>query len=139
MNKLNKILAGIDFSDRSRSALEQAVRLAKWNNARLHALHSIEYLTLSDAAWASHIPQEELDLRIIHAMSPASFNSTDQELQQTLDQLHGLKYVLLGSTAERLLKEIPCSGSWHDRLSQRCAEQMQSPRHRRAIEPLLIV
>jgi universal stress protein E len=61
MNKLNKILAGIDFSDCSRSALEQAVRLAKWNNARLHALHSIEYLTLSDAAWASHIPQEKLE------------------------------------------------------------------------------
>jgi nucleotide-binding universal stress UspA family protein len=61
MNKLNNILAGIDFSDCSRSALEQAVRLAKWNNARLHALHSIEYLTLSDAAWASHIPQEKLE------------------------------------------------------------------------------
>jgi universal stress protein E len=61
MNKLNNILAGIDFSDCARSALEQAVRLAKWNNARLHALHSIEYLTLSDAAWASHIPQEKLE------------------------------------------------------------------------------
>jgi universal stress protein E len=61
MNKLNNILVGIDFSDCSRSALEQAVRLAKWNNVRLHALHSIEYLTLSDAAWASHIPQEKLE------------------------------------------------------------------------------
>src|SRR5512139_3882230 len=61
MNKLNNILAGIDFSDCSRSALEQAVRLAKWTHARLHALHSIEYLTLSDAAWASHIPLERLE------------------------------------------------------------------------------
>ena len=61
MNKLNNILAGIDFSDCSRSALEQSVRLAKWNNAHLHALHSIEYLTLSDAAWASHTPQEKLE------------------------------------------------------------------------------
>lgn len=61
MNKLNNILAGIDFSDCSRSALEQAVRLAKWNNAHLHALHSIEHLTLSDAAWASHTPQEKLE------------------------------------------------------------------------------
>ena len=50
MNKLNTILVGTDFSDCSRSALEQAVRLAKWNHARLHALHSVEYLTLSDAA-----------------------------------------------------------------------------------------
>ena len=61
MNKLNNILAGIDFSDCSRSALEQAVRMAQWNNARLHVLHSIEYLTLSDAAWASHVPQEKLE------------------------------------------------------------------------------
>ena len=52
MNKLNKILSGIDFSDCSRSALEHAVRLAKCNNPRLHALHSLEYLTLNDAAWA---------------------------------------------------------------------------------------
>ena len=65
MNKLNNILAGIDFSDCARSALEQAVRLAKWNNARLHALHNIEYLTLSDAAWASHIPHEKLEQQAI--------------------------------------------------------------------------
>ena len=61
MNKLKTILVGADFSDCSRSALEQAVRVAKWNHARLHALHSVEYLTLSDAAWASHIPHEDLE------------------------------------------------------------------------------
>jgi nucleotide-binding universal stress UspA family protein len=61
MNQIKTILIGTDFSDCSRSALEQAVRLAKWNNARLHALHSVEYLTLSDAAWASHIPHEKLE------------------------------------------------------------------------------
>jgi len=61
MNQIRSILVGVDFSECSRSALEQAVRLAKWNNARLHALHSIEYLTLSDAAWASHIPQKKLE------------------------------------------------------------------------------
>ncbi len=35
--------------------------MARWNKARLHALHSIEYLTLSDAAWVSHISQEKLE------------------------------------------------------------------------------
>ena len=59
MNQLKSILLGVDFSECSRSALEQAVRLVKWNNARLHALHSIEHLTLSDAAWASNTPQEK--------------------------------------------------------------------------------
>jgi universal stress protein E len=61
MNKLKTILVGIDFSDCSRSALEQAAHLAKGNHAHLHALHSVEYLTLSDAAWASHIPHEKLE------------------------------------------------------------------------------
>jgi universal stress protein E len=61
MNKLNTILVGTDFSDCARSALEQATRLAKWNNARLHALHAVEYLVLSDAAYASHIPHEQLE------------------------------------------------------------------------------
>ena len=61
MNKLKSILVGVDSSACARSALEQAVRLAKWNHAHLHALHSVEYLTLSDAAWASHIPHEKLE------------------------------------------------------------------------------
>jgi len=61
MNQLKSILVGVDFSDCSRSALAQALRMARWNNARLHALHSVEYLTLSDAAYASHIPHEKLE------------------------------------------------------------------------------
>lgn len=61
MNQLKSILLGVDFSDCSRSALGQAVRLAKGNNARLHALHAVEYLVLSDAAYASRTPHEQLE------------------------------------------------------------------------------
>ena len=39
MNQLKTILVGVDFSECSRCALEQAVRLAKWNNARLDIIH----------------------------------------------------------------------------------------------------
>jgi len=35
MNKLNTILVGVDFSDCSRCALEQAARLARWNDASM--------------------------------------------------------------------------------------------------------
>jgi len=62
MNKLKTILVGVDFSECSRCALEQAVRLARWNNA---------------------------GLRIVHAISPTSVNANDQRLQHTLDELRG--------------------------------------------------
>jgi universal stress protein E len=59
MNKLKTILVGVDFSECSRSALEQSVRLARWNSA---------------------------GLRIIHVLPPASLNSAGAELQPTLDE-----------------------------------------------------
>ena len=62
MNRLKTILVGVDFSECSRCALEQAVRLARWNDA---------------------------GLRIIHAMPPPSLNSSDVTLQHTLDELRG--------------------------------------------------
>ncbi len=62
MNTLKTIVVGVDFSECSRSALQQAVRLARWNNA---------------------------GLRIIHAMPPPSLNSAGEELQPTLDELLG--------------------------------------------------
>lgn len=65
MNRLKNLLVATDFSDCSRSALEQAVRLCQWNQARLHALHSVEYLTIKDAAWASHVPQDKLEREAI--------------------------------------------------------------------------
>lgn len=61
MNKLKTILVGVDFSECSRCALEQAVRLARRNDA---------------------------GLRIIHVMHPPSLNSTDETLQQTLGGLY---------------------------------------------------
>lgn len=62
MNKLKTILACVDFSECSRSALEQAVRLARWNNA---------------------------GLRIIHVLPSLSLNSSDDTLQHTLDDMRG--------------------------------------------------
>ena len=52
MNRLNNILVAVDFSDCSKAALAQAVRIAGWNGAALHALHVIEPLVVSDVAWA---------------------------------------------------------------------------------------
>lgn len=61
MNQLKSILVGVDFSDCSRSALAQALRMARWNNAQLKVLHALEHIRISDAAWTSHIPHEKLE------------------------------------------------------------------------------
>ena len=42
VNKLETILVGVDFSECSRCALEQAVRLARWNNAGLSVIHVMD-------------------------------------------------------------------------------------------------
>ncbi len=62
MNKLKTILVGVDFSECSRCALEQAVRLAKWNDA---------------------------GLRLIHVLDPGTLSAAGKDLQPTLDELRG--------------------------------------------------
>jgi nucleotide-binding universal stress UspA family protein len=62
MNKLKNVLVGVDFSKCSRCALEQAVRLARWNDG---------------------------GLRIIHVMPPPALPAADEALRQTLDELRG--------------------------------------------------
>lgn len=48
MNRLRSIIVGVDFSPCSASALRQAVRIAKWNQAELHVIHIIEMLAAVD-------------------------------------------------------------------------------------------
>lgn len=42
MDRVNSIIVGIDFTPGSEAALAQAVRIAAWNRAALHAVHVIE-------------------------------------------------------------------------------------------------
>ena len=58
MNKLRTIVVGVDFSECSRSALEQAARMAAWNQASLRVMHAIEYLTISEAAEALRLNED---------------------------------------------------------------------------------
>lgn len=41
MDRLKTILVGIDFSEFSKAALRQAIRMARWNRAKVHLLHVI--------------------------------------------------------------------------------------------------
>lgn len=60
MNKLNSIIVGVDFSECSRCALEQAVRLARWNKARLNIIHVIDSSTLENSIAGSPPELDEL-------------------------------------------------------------------------------
>jgi nucleotide-binding universal stress UspA family protein len=58
MNQLKTILVGVDFSHCSRCALEQAVRLARWNKASLSVIHVMD-LSALDNSVASLPPELE--------------------------------------------------------------------------------
>lgn len=65
MNKLKNILVAVDFSPASKAALSQAVRLARWNGARLNVLHGVDEMDIAEAASAMGKPKcvfEELAL-----------------------------------------------------------------------------
>lgn len=64
MDRLANILVAIDFSDCSRAALVQAVRIAAWNNAKLHLLHVIEPLVITNLAAALHTEAKNLQEQI---------------------------------------------------------------------------
>jgi nucleotide-binding universal stress UspA family protein len=64
MNQLKTILVGVDFSECSRCALEQAVRLAKWNNARLDIIHVLDPSEMEFSG--VELPPELDELRRLH-------------------------------------------------------------------------
>jgi nucleotide-binding universal stress UspA family protein len=57
MNRLKQIVVGIDFSECSRSALRQTVRMASWNTARLHVVHALNPVDLAEAAVALRVSE----------------------------------------------------------------------------------
>ncbi len=63
MNQLKTILVGVDFSECSRRALEQAVRLARWNNAQLSLIHVQDSSELELAGVEFPPPVDELRAR----------------------------------------------------------------------------
>jgi len=42
MDRLKNLVAAVDFSDRSRNALDEAARIAGWNDAKLRLVHVVE-------------------------------------------------------------------------------------------------
>jgi len=134
-----RVLACVDFSDLSREAVAQAARVAEQDHAEVHVLHIFraewqrwslrgQLPALADfernyqAALETNLRNFAGDLPrpgTIYAVRQAKTHAAGiaeyaREVGADLIVLGqkgktNLKYVLLGSTVERLLREIPCS------------------------------
>ena len=66
MDKLKSIVVGVDLSKCSRCALQQAARMAQWNHARLHVIHAVDHLVISDLADAMGLTTAQVETATIH-------------------------------------------------------------------------
>jgi len=79
MERLTSVVAAIDFSPCSLSALNTAARLAKRDGATLHVLHVIKHLMVSDLSEA--LGMHEADLRTLAA------EEAEKELKEHLAKI----------------------------------------------------
>ena len=136
MNTLKTILVPVDFSTGSRSALEQAARLAALNGASLHVLHVVDTAAVASMADGRHLSFESqsaiaaegardaLARWLAQAGAPADRQTTivvGVPLHEILEQVKKLKPDLVvagitgsgetkagaGSLACRLARKIP--------------------------------
>jgi nucleotide-binding universal stress UspA family protein len=131
---LRKILVPVDFSECSRKALHYATALAKQSQAEILLLHVLEMppvpVQAFEAGFAEGTPEEsaanELSEWQAQAGSPAPVKtlvcsgSASPEIVRTADENNmdlivigshgrtGLARLLLGSTAERVVRHAPC-------------------------------
>ena len=135
-----RIVACVDFSERSREAVTQALRVAEQDQAEVHFLHVFtgswgRYALVPDAwevdeATAAQY-RHALELRLREFVGDTCKRPVHFAVTEAANHGHGiaeyarrvqadllvlgtkgrsnLGYVLLGSTVERLLKELPCS------------------------------
>ena len=138
MTQYTHILVAIDFSDSAGSVLNKAKEIAKRNKARLSLLHIVEYMPPRDSSYEpslasnwdideplliSHAEKSLQQLSLKHDLKDADLNVTlgvpKHEIAQFVSKhqcdliimgshgRHGIN-ILLGSTANAVLHEMPC-------------------------------
>lgn len=100
MNKLRTIVVGLDFSLCSLKALGHAVRIARWNGARLHVVHVIDALVVIDLAEVLRIPLDEVRTQ--------ASRTAEHELERQVLEAGGeaTVRVAIGSPIEEILKVV---------------------------------
>lgn len=138
MNRIQNILVPVDFSDHSGRALDMAVSLAKSLGATLELLHCYQLTAnmippygvvipegfdrgVREAAasrleqWREKAAAEGVEVRARLCMIYPSLGIVDAAEELGADLIvmgtrgrAGIKHVLLGSVAERVLRRAPC-------------------------------
>jgi len=102
MNRLKSILVGVDFSECSKAALQQAARMAQWNGATLHVLHVIESMVVTELAAALKVSVEQQRQTVV--------TGARHELTRWLgntDALGNFKTdIVIGIPLDEILKQI---------------------------------
>lgn len=65
MNAISTIVVGVDFSPGSAAALKEAARIARWNRARVRAVHVIDPTVAEELAAALPGTRQQVDARLI--------------------------------------------------------------------------
>jgi len=65
MNRVRSIIVGVDFTPCSATALRQAIRIAKWNQAQLHPVHIIEMLVATELEAALTKFQQDIQAGLV--------------------------------------------------------------------------
>jgi nucleotide-binding universal stress UspA family protein len=133
MITIHRILCPVDFSEYSLAALRQALAIARWHEADVTVLHVEDRLlqtARADARLRPHVSgSPEDDVRTFAETAGASVRPIDVHVtagepapaivehakRETADLIvmgtqgrSGLSRVLLGSVAERVVREAPC-------------------------------
>ncbi len=136
--EIQHILVPIDFSPCSEAAFDFAVDLARRLGARLTLLHVIHVMPLGVAGGEATLPYAYLaeieqdaqqaltgyqerareagvsaETRVVHGIPPQSIVEIAQDAHADLIVMGthgrtGLQHILLGSVAERVLRQAPC-------------------------------
>jgi universal stress protein A len=138
MRRFRTILVPLDFSETSGAALEMAIRLAGEGGATLHLLHAYEIPLGTIPPYGVAVPASVLDevrdaaarrlekavqrvegagvacrTHLVHAAPAEAIVEAAREMGADLivmgtRGLAGVKHLLLGSVAERVVRQAPC-------------------------------
>lgn len=121
MSHFRTILAGVEFTDNSLNALQEALRLAAAGGASLHAVHMIESLVVTEIQQALQMSLDELKEEVCNSMGkklrealndfkPSGYTVADADIGGSSKPSPGEKNIvpeiILGNPTEEILRRI---------------------------------